>query len=122
MVLVTGADTAGGLVEEQKLRPERIGDRNIEEFALALGETARDYVALPGKTELAEHRIRFRGNCVIEVSERCEIPRLALAGENRERDVLEGGKIIETGSRAGSCGRIPILTRSVTEAWSRPRP
>src|ERR1700674_594886 len=95
LVLVAGADAARGLVEKQKLRPECIGDCDIEEFALPLSEAACRHVALSGKTKLAEYHIRFRSHGVIEVSERCDIPRLALAGENRKRDVFEGRKIVE---------------------------
>src|SRR5437879_1691277 len=41
--LLARADAAGGLVEEEELGPERVGDRHVQQLALALAEPARHH-------------------------------------------------------------------------------
>src|SRR5712691_4748857 len=54
--LLAGANAAGGLVEEEQLGLERVGDGHVQELALALAEPARDHAGLARQSELLEDR------------------------------------------------------------------
>ena len=55
LALVARAHPAGRLVEEEELGPQRIGDRDVEQLALALRQAARQHRCLAVEAELAEH-------------------------------------------------------------------
>ena len=54
--LLARADAARRLVEEQELGAERVGDRDVEELALALGEAAREHARLGQRARTAGAR------------------------------------------------------------------
>ena len=95
LALVPRADPARRLVEEEQLRPERIGERHVEQLALALREVAGLHVALARKPELLEHRVGLGAHVAVKMRERGHVAALALAGEDRERHVFESGKVVE---------------------------
>src|SRR5439155_24671965 len=77
------------------LGPERIGERYVAQLAPALREAAGKLVALPGKPELVEHRVGFPRHLAVAAGERRNVAGLAFAGKDRQRDVVEGGKVVE---------------------------
>src|ERR1700693_2823063 len=76
--LLAGADAAGGLVEEEELGLERVGDGHVEELALALAEPARDHAGLARQAELLEHGHGLVPDGPVRVREREQFPRLAV--------------------------------------------
>src|SRR5437016_1779664 len=52
---LAGADTAGGLVQEEELGAERVGHGDVQQLALTLAEPARHHPGLAGQAELLEH-------------------------------------------------------------------
>src|SRR5690606_7425642 len=69
LALVARADPARRLIEEQELWPQCIGERDVEQLALSLGEVARHDRALVGQTELSENAVGLLGNVAVEMSE-----------------------------------------------------
>src|SRR3989441_13192628 len=83
--LLARADAAGRLVEEQQPGAQRVGDRHVEELALALCEPSRAPRRLASEAELAEQIRRFAGHRGIALRKREEPLGLAFAREDRER-------------------------------------
>src|SRR5436190_8448728 len=83
------------LVEEQELRPERVRDGDVEELALALRDAAREHLGLPLEAEEPEDLERLVPHGVVGARERGELPGLALAREDRQRDVVERAQLVE---------------------------
>src|SRR5262249_52350924 len=67
--LVARAHAARRFVEKQKLRSQRIGDRYIEQLALALRQSARGDLALVAQAELREHFQSFVADGAIVIRE-----------------------------------------------------
>ena len=117
LALVAGGHAAGRLVQEQQLRLQGIGERDIEQLAFALGEVAGIVAALCCKAELAEDRIGLIGDGMIEVGEPAQMRGLALAREDRQRHVVEGGEIVEDVDELEAAGNSgPDALRSRTDA------
>src|SRR5262249_21018460 len=93
--LAAGTDPAGRLVEEQQARAERIGDCYVEQLALPLRQTAGEHLGLVAQAEFAEHLKRLRTDLVIMLGKRRHLHRLALAGEDRERHIVEHREAVE---------------------------
>ena len=89
------AHPAGGLVEKQQPRSQGIGDRNVEQLALALRETSRRNLALVFEPELTQHLERLPPHVRVVVRQDRHLHRLALAREDRQRDVVEYGEAVE---------------------------
>ena len=68
--LVVGAHPAGRLVEKQQFWAQRIGDGDVEQLALALGEAARQHAALVAQAELAEHLEGLVAHRAVVIGER----------------------------------------------------
>ena len=96
--------SAGRLVQEQQLWLQGIGERDIEQLAFALGEVAGIVAALHCKAELVEDPIGLSGDGMIEVSEPAQMRGLALAREDRQRHVIEGGEIVEDVDKLEAAG------------------
>ena len=96
LALVARAHAAGRLVEEQELRPQRVGERHVEQLALALREAAREHrcACRAGRTGRARRSASLRTS-LIEVGERRRCRGLAFAREDRQRDIVEGGELVE---------------------------
>ncbi len=60
-----------------------------------MGEIAGVVVALGRQAELAEDAVGLAGDGVVEMGERAQMRGLALAREDRQRHVVEGGEIVE---------------------------
>src|SRR6266516_2597330 len=95
LLLVARAHPAGRFVEEQQLRAQRIGDGDVEQLALALRQAAGRHRALVGKPELAKHVEGLAADVPVAVRKRRDFCDLALARENRQRDVVKNGKRVE---------------------------
>ena len=89
LALVAGGDAAGRLVEEQELRLQGIGQRHVQQLALALGEIAGVVVAFGGETELAEDAVGLALTASSRWASEPQMRGLALAGEDRQRHVVE---------------------------------
>src|ERR1700687_1855887 len=86
--LLSRRHTARRLVEEEQLRPQRIGDRDIEQLALAMGDRACPHLHVPVKPEAPEYIVRLGPHVLVAARQRRELGDLALAREDRERDVV----------------------------------
>src|SRR6266478_88040 len=73
--LLAGADAAGGLVEEEELGAERVGDGHVQELALTLAEPARHHPGLAGQAELLEHGHRLVPDGPVRVRQGEQLPR-----------------------------------------------
>src|SRR6266446_3538515 len=93
--LLTGADAAGGLVQQEKLRPQRIGDGHVEQLALSLRDAAGQLERLPLQPELAEDPEGLLPDRVLAIGQREEAARLALAREDGQAHVVEQGQLVE---------------------------
>src|SRR5262249_62371599 len=67
----------------------------VKQLALALGKAARKLVAFAGKPELGEHGVSFGRHGAVPLSECRQVPRLAVAREDRQRHIVEGTEIVE---------------------------
>src|SRR5216684_6212406 len=68
--LLSRRHAARRLVEEEKLRPQRIGDRDIEQLALAMGDRACRHRHMPIKPEAPEHIVRLCPHGMVTACER----------------------------------------------------
>src|SRR5215475_11083078 len=93
--LLTSADTTGGLVEEEELGFERVGDGHVQQLALALAEPACHHFGLGGQTELLEHGHGLLPDGAVRIRQREELPGLALTREDGQREVVERAQLIE---------------------------
>src|SRR5262249_18347013 len=93
--LLARRDAARGLVEEQEFWPKRVSDRHVQELALAVRDRAGSDPRLAVETELAQYVVRLVPHGPIAVCELHEVARLALARENRQRDVVAEGELVE---------------------------
>src|SRR6516162_9640282 len=95
LALVARAHAARGLIQKQELRPQRIGDRDIKQLALALRQASGKRGTLVAKAELAQHIEALRTNRMVVIGERRHVHGLALAREDRQGDVVEDGEAVE---------------------------
>src|SRR5512140_581731 len=93
--LLAGAHAAGRLVEEEQPGPERVGHGDVEQLALPLGDAPRQRERLRLQPELAQDSGRLAPDLSVVVGEGEEEARLALAREDRKRDVVEQGQLVE---------------------------
>src|SRR6266511_2796018 len=93
--LLARGHAAGRFVEEEQLGLERIGDRDVEQLALAVGDCAGKHHCRAVEAEAAQHVVRLRPYGVVAARQRCQVERLALAREDGERDVVGTGEVIE---------------------------
>src|SRR5215472_6834095 len=93
--LLTSADTARGLVEEEEPGLERVGDGHVQQLALALAEPARHHPGLGGQTELLEHGHGLLPDGPVRIRQREELPGLAVTREDGQREVIERAQLIE---------------------------
>src|SRR6266542_4157508 len=93
--LLAGADTAGGLVEEEELGAERVGHGDVQQLAFALAEPARYHPRLARQAELLEHRHGLVPDGSVRVRQREQLPRLAVPREDSQREVVERAEIVE---------------------------
>src|SRR5574342_650495 len=93
--LLSSADAAGGLVEEEEPRPERVCDRHVEKLALAVGDPARRGRGLGREPELAEDIEGLLPDRLLVGGERPEAARHPPARKDRERDVVEHRELVE---------------------------
>src|SRR6266536_1390146 len=93
--LLSRAHAAGGLVEKEEPRLERVGDRHVEQFALPLRDSAGRSRRLALQAELAEDVERLLPDGVMEIGQRPEEARQPLAGKDGERHVVEDRQLVE---------------------------
>src|ERR1700675_1242347 len=93
--LLAGADAAGGLVEEEELGLERVGDSPVQELALTLADPARDHAGLACQAELLEHGHGLVPDGPVRVGQREQLPRLAVPREDGQRQVVERAQLVE---------------------------
>src|SRR6267143_654655 len=80
--LLPGAHAAGGLVQEEELRLESVGDGYVEQLALTLRDDAGQLRALRLQPELAKDLERLVPNLVVAIGQGEEPARHALAAEH----------------------------------------
>ena len=95
LALVAGGNAAGRLVQKQELGLQGIGKGHVKQLALALRQVAGVVVAFRGEAELTQDAVGLGRDGVVEVRQRHQTRGLALAREDCQRDVVEGGKIVE---------------------------
>src|SRR5215813_11892449 len=93
--LLARAHPARGLVQEEELGLERVGDGHVEELPLALGEAAREHARLWEQPELLENASCLAVYLRIGVGEGEEATRLALPGEDGQGHVVHGRELVE---------------------------
>src|SRR6266481_6936574 len=93
--LLAGADPAGRLVEEEQLGLQGIGDGDVEQLALSLGDATGQLRRLRLQPELPEDVERLLPHGLLAVGEGEELPRQVLAGKDRERHVVEERQLVE---------------------------
>src|ERR1700694_5714044 len=93
--LLPGAHAAGGLVEEEELRLESVGDGNVEQLALTLRDDAGQLRALRIQPELAEDVERLIPYLGVAIGQGEEPARHALSGEDGERHVVEERELVK---------------------------
>src|SRR6516225_635817 len=93
--LFMSAHAAGRLVEEQQPGTQSIGDGNVEELALTLRQTSGRSRGFARQPELTQHIERLATYIAVVVGQSCHLHRLAVAGEYRERHIVEGRKAVE---------------------------
>src|SRR5215468_3475739 len=93
--LLARAHPARGLVEEEELGLEGVGNGHVEELALPLREAAREHASLGQEAELLEDAGGFAAHLGIGVGEGEEATRLALPGEDGQGHVVHGRELVE---------------------------
>src|SRR3954469_9157096 len=93
--LLARGDTAGRFVEEEQLWLEGVGDGHVEQLALSLGDPAGQRLRLGLQPELPQDVVRLLPDAALVIGQREELLRLALAREDRERDVVEHRQLVE---------------------------
>src|SRR3984893_3134262 len=93
--LLARAHPARRLVEKEELWAQRISHRDVEELALALRQAAGRYAALAVEPEPAQHVEGLAADVLVVVRKRRDSCGLALAREDRQRDVVENAKPVE---------------------------
>src|SRR5438067_1025223 len=93
--LLPRAHAAGGLVEEEETRLERVGDRHVEELSLALRDAAGEARLLRHQPEEAQGLQRLPPYGPVAIRQRPELPRLSLPGKDGKRDVVEDRQLVE---------------------------
>src|SRR5262249_25615292 len=83
------------LVEKEEFRAQRISHRDVEELALALRQAAGRHAALAVKPEPAEDLEGLAADVLVVVRKRRDPCNLALAREDRQRDIVENAKPVE---------------------------
>src|SRR5262249_34017877 len=95
LVLVVRAQGAGRSSQEEQFRAQRIGHRDIEQLALALRQPPGRHAAHAGKTELVQHVEGLAAHVAVVVRDRRDLYDLALAREDRQRDVVKNAEGVE---------------------------
>src|SRR4030081_408127 len=95
LALVAGADPAGRLVEKEELGPQRIGHGDVEQLALALRQAPRQHGAHALEAELPEHVEGLVADVLVVLGQRGDLHGLAIAREDRHRDIVENGQPVE---------------------------
>src|SRR5262249_32090702 len=93
--LLARAHPARRLVEEEEFWSERIGHGDVEQLALALRQAAGRHSALAVEPEAAEHLEGLPADVLVVVGKRRDPCDLALAREDRQRDIVEDAKPVE---------------------------
>src|SRR5215472_5833938 len=93
--LLARAHPARRLVEKEQFWAQRIGHGNVEQLALALRQAASRHAALAVETEPAEHVEGLAADVLVVVRKRRDPCDLALAREDRQRNIVENAKPVE---------------------------
>src|SRR5262245_23654926 len=93
--LLARAHPARRLVEEEEFWTQRIGHGDVEQLALALRQAAGRHAALAVETEPAEDVEGLAADVLVMVRKRRDPRALALAREDRQRNIVENAKPVE---------------------------
>src|SRR5262245_27010637 len=93
--LLAGAHPARRLVEEEEFGAQRVGHGDVEQLALALRQAAGWHAALAVETEPAEDVEGLAADVLVVVGKRRDPRDLALAREDRQRNIVENAKPVE---------------------------
>src|SRR5215471_7970762 len=93
--LLARAHPARRLVEKEEFRAQRISHRDVEELALALCQAAGRHAALAVEPEPAEDVEGLATDILVVVRKRRDPCDLALAREDRQRDIVENAEPVE---------------------------
>src|SRR5262249_45286535 len=92
---LAGGDATGRLVRKEKARLQRVGDRHVEELALALRDAAGQSRRLFLQPELAKDLESLLPDDVMAVRERPEVAGQSFAGKDGERHVVQHRQLVE---------------------------
>src|SRR2546426_2520139 len=93
--LLTRADAAGRLVEEEQPRLERVGNGHVEQLALSLGDAAGEVLRFQIQPEVVEDVVRFVPDRSVVIRQREEPAGLSLAGKDGQRHVVDDRQLVE---------------------------
>src|SRR6266852_3130784 len=93
--LLARADAARRLVEEEEPRPQRERDGDVEQLPLPLRDAAGELSRADRQPELAEDLERLLPDGAVKVGQGEELSRQVLAGEDRERHVVQERQLVE---------------------------